>query len=128
MISTASANFTKVCGSTTADVAASVGMKIMHTKPTGDKFGEARAPLGMEATMSPSRMECRNECSSFSRFMCAYTAASKEQQLAAGFDIISDTSGMLDTDAAVEVQQRALIVTTLLMGCFGLGVLVGRCN
>jgi hypothetical protein len=125
MNSTQSTNFVKVCVSKTEDVAASVDMKVMLTKPTGDKFGEARAPLRIEATMSPSREECRNECASFSRFMCAYNAASKEQQLAAGFDI---DAALEARHSALEAKQRALFVTTLLMGCFGLGVLAGRCK
>lgn len=125
MNSTQSIDFTKVCASRAEDVAALVDMKVMFAKPTSDKCGEARAPLRMEATMSPSRKECRNECTSVDVFLSAYNAASKEQQLAAGFDIITDTSKMLDTD---ESRHSALFLTSLLMGCLGLGIVVGRCK
>lgn len=121
MICTTSSNFKKVCATKTLEsVAALVELKAIVAKPNGDKLGDARAPLRIEATMPPSRRECRNECASFSRFMSAYNAASKEQQMAAGFDIISDTSKTHDA------QHSTLLLTTVLMGCFGLGLLVGR--
>jgi len=128
MVSTTSVNFTKVCATKSEDVKASVDMKVIFAKPSGAKLSEARAPLRVEATMPPSRRRCRNECDSFSRFMRAYESASKEQQLAAGFDVNGGACETRVTDAVSEPQHSTLLLTTVLMGCFGLGLLAGRCK
>jgi len=128
MISTTSANLTKVCASRTEDVAALVDKTVTFAKPASAKPIKAQALLRLEATMSPSDVQCRSECGSFSRFMRAYDAASKEQQMVAGFDVACGTSKKCDCDAIAEPQRSTLFLSAVLIGCFGLGVLAGRCK
>jgi len=128
MISTTSANLTKVCVTRTGDVAALVDLKVIVAKPPSAKPSKAQALLRLDATMTPANMQCRRECGSFSSFMRAYDAASKEQQIVGGFDVACGTSKTCDFDDIAQLQRSTLFLSAILIGCFGLGVLTGRCK
>jgi len=128
MISITSANLKKVCATRTGDVAASLDLNVILAKPPSTKPSKDQALLRLDATMSPANMQCRSECGSFSSFMRAYDAASKEQQIVAGFDVTCGTSKTCDFDDIAQPHRSTLFLSAILIGCFGLGVLTGRCK